>query len=111
MPSIVWTTSRVEISRERPSRMPGLDHRLGEERVVGGARARDGGDRVHLILGHLDDVADGAQHRAGAVEVLAAGVAPGAHPGDALVDGRRRVRHRAHDRHVRRRGGARSARS
>ncbi len=27
--------------------MPGLDHRLGEQRIVGRPRARDGGDGVH----------------------------------------------------------------
>ena len=57
VPNIVCTTRSVEISRESPSRMPGLDHRLGEEREVGRARAGDGGDGVHVGLRDADDAA------------------------------------------------------
>ena len=76
----------------------GLDHRLGEEREVGGPRARDRGDGVHQLLGHADDRAEMRERLLGERDVGVVGVGAGAEPGDSLVDDRRRVRHRADDR-------------
>ena len=100
VPNIVWTTSCVEISRERPSRIPGLDHRLGEQREIGRAGAGDRGDGIHRALGHADDRAEVEQRLLRQAKVLFAGVRACADAGHALVDGRGRVRHRPHDRNA-----------
>ena len=52
------------------------------------------------VLGHAHDAAEVQQHLLGEREVLVARVRAGADAGHALVHGRRRVRHRAHDRHA-----------
>ena len=65
------------LARE-PEQDAGLDHRLGEQREVRGARAGDGGDRVHVRLGDADDPAEVGQALLGEREVLLAGVRAGA---------------------------------
>ena len=50
--------------------------------------------------GDLDDAADVTQHLVGHREVVVACVRACAEPGDALVDRRGRVRHRAQDGHA-----------
>ena len=79
----------------------GLDHRLGEQREVRGARAGDGGDGVHVALGHATTRPRCERHSSASARLLLAGVASRADAGDALVDDGGRVRHRAHDRHLR----------
>ena len=77
---------------------PGLDHRLGEEREVGGTRAGDGRDGVHQLLGHAHDRAEMGERLLGERHVRVVGMRARAEPGDAFVDDRGRVRHRTADR-------------
>ena len=89
-----------ELSRHlarEPEQDPGLDHRLGEQREVRGARARDRGDRVHVALRHLDHRAEVAERFLGQAQMLVARVRACTDARDAFVDGCRPVRHRAHD--------------
>ena len=88
---------RRDLAREA-EQDAGLDHRLRQEREVGGARARDGGDRVHVRLGHAHDGAEVAERGLREREMLLVRVRARAEPCHALVDGGRPVRHRPHDR-------------
>ena len=87
---------RRDLAREA-EQDAGLDHRLGEEREVGGPGAGDRRDRVHRRARARGRPRRGgrAPPRRGQVRVV--GVRAGAEPGDPLVHGRRGVRHRAHD--------------
>ena len=77
----------------------GLDHGLGQQGEVGRARARDGGDRVEVILRHHDHPPDVAQDLGGELEMSLIGVATGRDPGHALVHHRRGVGHGADNGH------------
>ena len=91
--------------------MPGLDHRLGEQREVRGARARDRRDRVHRVLGHATTRPRCASTLLGQREVLVARRgAPAQMPAipSCTVDGAFGI---ARTTARRPRGGARSARS
>ena len=100
MPSIVCTTSWVEISRERPRRMPASIIASASSAKYAGPEPGYGSDRVHVPLGQADDCAEMGEALFCQREVLVAGVRPRTDPGDPLVDGGRRVGHCPDDRNA-----------
>ena len=98
VPSIVWTTSWVEISRERPSRSPASIIASARSAKYAGPEPETAVTASIVLLRDADDRAEMRERLLGERQVRVVGVRAGAEARDALVDDRRRVRHRAHDR-------------
>ena len=98
VPSIVWTTSCVDISRERPSRIPASIIASASSAKYAGPEPETAVTASMYALRHAHDRADVGEHLLGERQVRVVGVGARADAGHALVHRRRRVRHRAHDR-------------
>ena len=97
VPNIVWTTSVVEISRETPRRIPASI-------IASASSAKYAGPEPEIAVTASINVSGTRTTRPRWPEqflrdreVLLARVRACADPGHAFVDGRGRVRHRAHD--------------
>ncbi|MEZ5892176.1 MAG: histidine kinase dimerization/phospho-acceptor domain-containing protein [Parvularculaceae bacterium] len=72
--------------------------RFGEEKIISGAGARHRGDKINFLFrAHPHNIAGGAQEALRQRSALLIDRIRRIEPGDALADGRRQVRHGAHD--------------